>query len=169
MPINFNPSISFKADNVVSEQPEVKTTEQPQETVVPEQKPDEFVKTQVKEEPIVINENKQEINKNSLTPVEYAKSYVKDKTNANPLAYSVAKGIVQGAAVGAGFLGMSWIFNVLPKVSKKGPKFMEVLKHPLKHMDKSGKIIAASMGALMLGYTVLSEILKEKAGLNVEK
>jgi hypothetical protein len=35
---------------------------------------------------------------------------------------------------------------------KEGPKFVEVVKHPLKHMGKTGKIVAGVGSALVLGY-----------------
>jgi len=69
---------------------------------------------------------------------------------------STAKGIVYGAATGATLLAGSWLFKSLPKAfTKEGPTLWNTIRHPLKNMGKSGKIIAAVGSAIVLGYHLI--------------
>jgi hypothetical protein len=66
---------------------------------------------------------------------------------------ATVKGVFYGATTGVALLGGAWLFKALPKAFvKEGPKLLEVVKHPLKHMGKGGKIIAGIGSALVLGY-----------------
>ncbi len=79
---------------------------------------------------------------------EKSADFWKFMASANQLANAYVKGLFYACATGAALLGGSWVFNTLPKVFKKeGPKFTEILKHPLKNISKSGKVIAG-VGAL---------------------
>ena len=74
-------------------------------------------------------------------------------SQAGRMVEATAKGVFYGALTGTALLGGNWLFKVLPKAFvKEGPKFVEVVKHPLKHMGKTGKIVAGVGSALVLGY-----------------
>ena len=166
MPIDFNPSISFKADSSSKQE---NSAQKPLSNIT-SQKPDEFVKTSNEnpEAPGSVDKNQDNKEKAAanITPYQYAKSYIKNKAQLDPMSFSIAKGIIQGTILGTGFLGISWICNVLPKISKKGPNFTEVLKHPLKYMDKSNKILAGIAGVLMLGYNIFAGHVKTQVNTN---
>lgn len=81
--------------------------------------------------------------------------------SANQLANAYVKGLFYACATGAGLLGVSWVFNTLPKAFKKeGPKFAEILKHPLKNIPKSGKVIAGLGATVVMGYHAVQGKLK---------
>ncbi len=70
---------------------------------------------------------------------------------------ATVKGVFYGATTGVALLGSAWLFKALPKAFvKEGPKLLEVIKHPLKHMGKGGKIIAGIGSALVLGYHLVA-------------
>ncbi|MBO5446253.1 hypothetical protein J6A34_01965 [bacterium] len=74
-------------------------------------------------------------------------------SEAGKMVEATAKGVFYGALTGLSLLGGAWLFKALPKAFvKEGPKLLEVVKHPLKHMGKAGKIIAGIGSALVLGY-----------------
>lgn len=76
---------------------------------------------------------------------------------ANQMANSALKGLFYGAVTGAVFLSGSWLFGTLPKAfSKKGPKLLEVIRHPLKNMPKSGKIISGIASGAVLAYQLIT-------------
>lgn len=84
---------------------------------------------------------------------EKSASFWKFFASANQLANAYVKGLFYASATGAGLLGASWVFNTLPKAFKKeGPKFAEILKHPLKNIPKSGKVIAGLGAIAVMGY-----------------
>lgn len=75
----------------------------------------------------------------------------------NQMANSALKGILYGAVTGVAFLGGSWLFATMPKAfSKGGPKLWEVVRHPLKNMPKSGKIISGIASAAVLAYQLVA-------------
>lgn len=70
---------------------------------------------------------------------------------------ATAKGIFYGALSGVALLGGSWLFNSLPKAfAKEGPTLWNTIRHPLKHIGKSGKIIAGVGSALVLAYHLIA-------------
>ena len=73
--------------------------------------------------------------------------------SANAFTQAIVKGLAYGVATGAAILAGSWLFNTLPKAfTKEGPKFAEILKHPIKHINKSGKVLASIGTVLVAGY-----------------
>ena len=76
---------------------------------------------------------------------------------ANQMANSALKGLFYGALTGVAFLSGSWLFGTLPKAfSKEGPKLWAVVRHPLKNMPKSGKIISGIASASVLAYQLVA-------------
>ncbi len=72
------------------------------------------------------------------------------------MAMSTAKGIGYGAATAVTMLAGSWVFNTLPKAfAKEGPKFAQIVKHPLKHIGTSGKVLAGVGAATVLAYHLI--------------
>ncbi len=69
---------------------------------------------------------------------------------------STMKGLIYGALTGGVLAGGAWVFRALPKAfTKGGPGFLELVKHPLKHIGKAGKIIAGVGAACVLAYNVV--------------
>lgn len=69
---------------------------------------------------------------------------------------STIKGIIYGGLTGLGLAGGAWIFRALPKAfAKEGPKLVELLKHPLKHIGTAGKVIASVGSVGVLAYNVI--------------
>lgn len=76
--------------------------------------------------------------------------------SANRLIQAYAKGIAYATVTGFGVLSASWLFNSLPKAfMKNGPKLSEVVKHPLTHISRSGKIFAVVGAVGAMGYQAL--------------
>lgn len=76
---------------------------------------------------------------------------------ANQMANSALKGLFYGALTGVAFLSGSWLFGTLPKAfSKEGPKLWAVIRHPLKNMPKSGKVISGIASASVLAYQLIA-------------
>lgn len=74
----------------------------------------------------------------------------------NQMGKSSLKGLFYGTLTGAGILSSSWLFNSLPKAfAKEGPKLKDVIAHPLKHIGKSGKIMAGIGASIVLGYQIV--------------
>lgn len=95
---------------------------------------------------------------------EKKKSTLKDKfanvwkyfATFGQMTVSVAKGVGYGAATAATMLAGSWVFNTLPKAfAKEGPKFAQIIKHPLKHIGTSGKVLAGLGAAAVLAYHLI--------------
>ncbi len=73
--------------------------------------------------------------------------------SANAFTQAIVKGLAYGVATGAAILAGSWLFNTLPKAfTKEGPKFVEIFKHPIKNINKSGKVLASIGTILVAGY-----------------
>lgn len=96
---------------------------------------------------------------------EKKKTTVKEKvanvwkffSTADKMVGSVIKGAIYGVLTGAVLSGGAWLFRALPKAfTKGGPKFVEVFKHPLKHMGKAGKVIAGLGTAAVFAYHVVA-------------
>lgn len=77
--------------------------------------------------------------------------------NLGQMTKAVGKGLLYGSATAASLLAGSWLFNTLPKAfTKEGPKLMQVIKHPITHIGKSGKIIAGIGAALVMAYHLIA-------------
>jgi len=69
---------------------------------------------------------------------------------------ATVKGTVYGGLTGAGVLGGTWIVQALPKAfTKEGPALSEVIFKPLKHISKTGKILAATGAFAVLAYNLV--------------
>lgn len=78
-------------------------------------------------------------------------------TTANQMANSALKGLFYGALTGVSLLGGSWVFKALPKAfTKEGPTLWNTIRHPLKNIGKSGKVIAGIGSAAVLGYQLVA-------------
>lgn len=67
------------------------------------------------------------------------------------------KGLLYSTATFAGLLGGAWIYKALPKAFEKGgPRFIEIVKHPLKHIGRSGKNIAGIGASFVLAYHLIA-------------
>ena len=78
-------------------------------------------------------------------------------TNLGQMTKAAIKGVGYAAATAASLLACSWLFNTLPKAfSKEGPKLVQVIKHPVKHIGKSGKIIAGLGAASVFAYHLIA-------------
>ncbi|MBD5401208.1 hypothetical protein HDR58_00180 [bacterium] len=74
-------------------------------------------------------------------------------TSANQMIGSAIKGLIYGAITGSILLSGSWLFKSLPKAfTKEGPKLWDTIRHPIQHIGKSGKIMAGTASAIVLGY-----------------
>lgn len=76
---------------------------------------------------------------------------------ADKMIGATIKGIIYGTLTGTVLTAGAWVFKALPKAfTKEGPKFMEIVKQPLKHIGKSGKIIAGIGAAAVMAYHLIS-------------
>ncbi len=76
---------------------------------------------------------------------------------ANKMVQASIKGLVYGAITGAAFLGGSWLFKTLPKAfTKEGPKFSQIIRHPLNNIAKSGKVMAGIAGGAVFAYQIVA-------------
>ncbi len=103
------------------------------------------------------NDDKQLPDKQPKTFKDRIASVWKFFSVTNQMAISSLKGLFYGALTGIGLLGGSWLFNSLPKAfTKEGPKLKTVIAHPLKHIGKSGKVIAGIGAGVVLGYQLVA-------------
>lgn len=78
-------------------------------------------------------------------------------TNLGQMTAAAVKGLLYAGATAVTLLAGSWLFNTLPKAfSKEGPKFVQIIKQPLKNISKSGKVIAGIGAALVFGYHLIA-------------
>ncbi len=76
---------------------------------------------------------------------------------AGKMVEAAAKGVVYGALTGTALLGGAWLFRALPKAfAKEGPTLWNTIRHPLKNIGKTGKIIAGVGSGLVLGYHLVA-------------
>ncbi len=106
-------------------------------------------------------ENWQDSKKSKTKP----KTTLREKTanvwkffaSANQMVKATVKGLLYGTATAAAFLGGSWLFSTLPKAfAKEGPKFKEIIRHPIKNIAKSGKVMAGIAGTATLTYHIIA-------------
>ena len=72
----------------------------------------------------------------------------------------IGKGTLGAAFAGAIGLTLSWFTSALPKGFKKGTKLAEPFKHPIKSMNKTHKIVTATVAALIFFQQLAKAILK---------
>lgn len=117
---------------------------------------DKAVRTEVKtSEAAVVEKNLEE--KKSKNIKDNVASIWKFMSVANQMANSALKGLFYGALTGVALLSGSWIFKALPKAfTKEGPTLWNTIRHPLKNIGKSGKVIAGIGSAAVLGYQLVA-------------
>lgn len=117
---------------------------------------DKTVRTEVATSEVAVVENNLETKKPKSARHSVA-SFWKFMTTANQMANSALKGLFYGTLTGIALLGGSWIFKALPKAfTKEGPTLWNTIRHPLKNIGKSGKIIAGIGSAAVLGYQLVA-------------
>lgn len=105
---------------------------------------------------ITSDKNNQQPQKQPKTLKDRTANFWKFFATANQMVKSSLKGILYGALTGLGVLSGSWLFNSLPKAfSKEGPTLKNTLRHPLKHIPKSGKIMAGIGTGAVLAYQIV--------------
>ena len=134
MKVGFS-SISFKAD--------AQAPQSAPQNVSPEVKP---------EQDKFVQENS-EGKKHRKTLKERFGNVWKFFAATDELSKGYAKAVLWGGAAGVATAGVAWIFRALPKAFvKEGPGLKEVIKHPLKHIGKAGKVISGVAAAAVFGY-----------------
>lgn len=99
--------------------------------------------------------NSQSVKKGSSVNEGIAKIW-KFFSVANQMANAALKGLFYGAVTGFVLLSGSWLFRALPKAfTKEGPKLWVTICHPLKHIPKSGKVIAGVSSGSILAYHLI--------------
>lgn len=102
------------------------------------------------------NKDEKQIQKQPKTMKDRTANVWKFFASTNQMGKSSLKGLWYGILTGVGVLGGSWLFNSLPKAfAKEGPKLKDVILHPLKHIGKSGKIMAGIGACAVLGYQLV--------------
>lgn len=145
MKVGLVNSVNFRANE--AQQPETKVeTNNATNPQIPEDVPDSFENLQPEG-----SEKPKKSLKNGVANVW------KFFSTANQMTRSTLKGIFYGAATAVGLLGGSWIFKALPNAfSKEGPTLKNTIKHPLKAVGKSGKIIAGIGAGAVLAYQLIA-------------
>jgi len=124
---------------------------------VPEQKVDTPADSRVVNKQMEALQTPEPAQKQKTTFKEKIANVWKFFTTLGRMTTAVFKGIGYGAATAASLLAGSWLFNTLPKAfSKEGPKFAQILKHPIKNISKSGKIIAGIGAAAVFAYHLIA-------------
>lgn len=72
----------------------------------------------------------------------------------------IGKGTLYGGLIGALGLGISWFTTALPKGFKRGTKFTEPFKHPIKSMNKTHKIVTATLAGSVFVHQIVKAVLK---------
>ena len=144
MKVGLNTAISFRAEN--AQTGVNNTANQTQNVTTGAVKQDSFV-----------SQNNEIEQKPKKKAGERIADFWKFLTVTNQMTASVLKGIGYGAVTSVAFLGGAWVFRALPKAfTKGGPSLWNVIKHPLEHSGKAGKVIAGIAGASVLGYHVVA-------------
>lgn len=75
---------------------------------------------------------------------------------------SVLKGLVYGTLASGAAIAALWPFKALPKAFAKTSEITlkDVLKHPVKHLGKGGKIAVAALGLGTLAYHLIAGKLR---------
>lgn len=173
-PQNKN-SVGFGSTTVWDEftKPAINITAQSQYASAAEKKFDKDVfanKIEISEQkpqtqPNVESLNNQPVVQGSQVAASKQKTTFKEKianvwkffTTFGRMTAAAAKGIGYGAVTAVTMLAGSWLFNTLPKAfTKDGPKLLEVIKHPINNIGKSGKIIAGISAVTVFAYHLIA-------------
>lgn len=110
--------------------------------------PDEFLENW--------QDDKKAAAKPKTTLREKTANFWKFMAASNKMIQATFKGLFYGAATAAAFLGGSWLFKTLPKAfAKEGPKFTEIIRHPINNIAKSGKVMAGIAGSATFAYHIV--------------
>ena len=136
MKVEFNPSVSFRAnDNNIQGKGKVELPDNKLSATN-----DSIDKLEIPAERLAQNAKPE---KKGFIREGIAKFW-KFFSVTDRMANAVLQGLLYGAAAGVALLGGSWLFKSLPKAfSKEGPTLWQTIRHPLKNIGKSGKVIAA--------------------------
>jgi len=129
MKVGFS-TISFRA----SETPSQKASAELTERVMHQQE-----QTQ-KQEAVKPEKHKSSINEKIANVWKFFASL-------DELTRAYLRGVFYGAEAGIATAGIAWIFRALPKAFTKEATLGGVIKHPLKHIGKAGKVMAGLAGA----------------------
>ncbi len=151
MKVGLVNQVNFKAGegvNLAGNPIENKNTAQ---TAIKNDNPDSFDKN------AEIAENAAREVKQSTTLKEKTANIWKFMSAANQMANSALRGLLYGALTGTALLSGSWLFRALPKAfTKEGPTLWNTIRHPLKNIGKSGKVIAGIGAGAVLAYQLVA-------------
>ena len=126
-------------------------------------KPDAFEKVADTKQEVVNPQPSAEGQKETITAPKQPKTF-KEKfagvwkffASADQMAGAGIRGVIYGAITGVALLAGSWLFKSLPNAfAKEGPGLWNTIRHPLKNIGKSGKIIAGIGAAIVLGVNLV--------------
>lgn len=123
----------------------------------------ESIKEQSNNNPETISEIKSEKGietpkKNSFK--EFAAKVSKFFVTSEEVTKGIGKGTLYGGLIGALGLGLSWFTSALPKGFKRGTKFTEPFMHPVKSMNKTHKIVTATLAGSVFVHQIVKAVLK---------
>lgn len=144
MKVGLVNSVNFRANEAPTTETKVEHTETT--TTSQTQEPDSFT-PQADVQP----------EKRKKTVKDRVAGFWKFLSTTNQMTRSALKGVFYGAMTGVALLGGSWVFKALPNAfSKQGPTLMNTIKHPLKAVGKSGKIMAGIGAGAVLAYQLIT-------------
>lgn len=120
---------------------------------------DTFITDKKQEKPVEKNNSEVgEVKENSIKKgvAKVSKFFVVSEE----ITKGIGKGILGAAFAGVLGLTISWFTSALPKGFKKGVKLTEPFKHPIKSMNKTHKIVTATVAALIFFQQLAKAILK---------
>lgn len=138
MKVGFNPKISFKSNEIDNTQ-EIKKGK----VTLPDMEEDAFV-TQDK--------------KTGSSFKDKIANVWKFFSVAETMVGATLKGLVYGTLAAGATISVLWPFKALPKAFAKNSELAikDVIKHPIKHLGKGGKIATAIAGLGTLAYHIIS-------------
>lgn len=163
----INSAINFKNnENIQNSTPRDKEIKSDNNSVVKtitdKVQPDKFEessKPEIKED--VPQNNHEEIKKTKIDKFKEKTAKVsKFFVTSEEVTKGIGKGTLYGGLTGALGLGLSWFTSALPKGFKRGTKFTEPFKHPIKSMNKTHKIVTATVAASVFVHQIVKAVLK---------
>ena len=144
-------NVSFKADDTILTNPGDSSPKEVYSGVSENVPEDKFVSDK---------------NTSSTKPRKTFKERVGDMwkvfATADELGKGYIKGVLWAGVAGLATAGTAWIFKALPKVfTKGGPTLKSVIKHPLKHIGRAGKIMTSLVTASVFTYNAVRAHLQK--------
>lgn len=134
MQVSFNPSVSFRQQAASVEQPKEVVTV----PTVPVQLPEPKKKTGF---------------------IEGISNIAKTFATLGEMTKASIKAVGYGSATAAVGLASFWTFSSFPKSFKSLESFKDVVKHPLKNISKTGKIVSGLLGVGVAAFHIIKGIL----------